>query len=115
MDQGQGQVPTELVRWVNDQAATLRTLSQATAAAAKGDTDSAKRWCLDVVEQLAQVDDVARRAMYLVTAYAIRSKVATATAVAEASGITISAASSRAGSAAAAETWREVLGTEPGQ
>lgn len=111
----QGQVPTELARWVTEQTTTLRKLTETAGTAARADTTPARGWCLDVIEQLAQVDEVARRAMYLVTAYTIRTKVATATAVAHASGITISAASSRAGSAAAAQTLREVLGTDPGQ
>lgn len=111
----QGQVPTELARWVKQQVGTLRGLTDDAANAASGDAGVARTWCLDVISQLAQVDEVARKAMYLVTAYAIREKVATATAVAQASGITISAASSRAGSATAAETLREVLGTVPGR
>jgi post-segregation antitoxin (ccd killing protein) len=99
-------IPPEIAEWIKTrQDAIGKALRRSRYDQNQGDP---KRWCLDLLEEMATIENAARRAVHLLTLYAAREQVARPTEVAVATSVTVSSAMSRAGSKLAQEVWREV-------
>jgi hypothetical protein len=103
-----GSVPKDLAKWITVRVQALTQLAEMIEQINTGDRDDQAAWTLNLIEETAELETQARHMVHLLTAYALREKLATATAVAKRSKITISAAQNRAGSALAQDLWREV-------
>ena len=109
-------VPAELAQWVKQQIHTLNDLVTEAKTVSDHDADHQAQWTLRLLKELSRVEAESRRLVHLLTAYALRTQIASPTAVAKATGITITAAQNRNGSRVAQEVWDEVWPTsKPGQ
>lgn len=103
---GQSAMPAEVAAWIDaQQDGIARSLRASRYAARQGD---ARQETLDLLGHLAEIERTARDAVHLLTAYAARSQVASATQVAAAAGTTVSTATTRAGSRVALRVWGQV-------
>jgi len=99
-------VPPEISEWIKTRQDLI---AKALRRSRYGQTqEDPKRWCLDLLKEMATIETTARRAVHLLTLYAARSGVARPTEVAAASDVTVTSAMSRAGSKLAQKTWREI-------
>lgn len=99
-------IPPELNEWVQiRQDLIAKALRKSRYDLQKEDP---KQWCLDLLKEMTHIERVAKRTIYLLTAYAAREHVARASEVAFASDVTISSAMSRGGSKLAQEVWNEL-------
>ncbi len=103
----QSSAPPELTTGMDERITLLEQLTRRAKTAHKRQDDD-QRWTLDLIDQLAAIETTARRAVHLLTAHALRHRVATATDVSRVSDITISAVMSRSGSKLSQEVWNEV-------
>lgn len=101
-------VPAELAQWIDQQIHTLTDLVTESKTVSDHDTDHQAEWTLGLLEELSRIETASRRLVHLLTAYALRTRIASPTAVAKATGVTITAAQNRNGSALAQEVWEEV-------
>lgn len=99
--------PEELIEWVSER---VRILEERTRAARRGARVIADReqFVLQLLDALADVQAVSERMVHLLTAYALRERVATQTQVAKASKVTITGAAGRAAGKVAQAAWDEV-------
>lgn len=103
---GQSAMPEEIAAWIDArQDEIARALRSSRYAARQGD---ARRETLELLTHLAEIHKASRDVIHLLTGYAARGGVASATQVAAASGTTVSTATSRAGSPVTRRVWREV-------
>lgn len=99
-------IPPEISEWIKTRQDVIgKALRRSRYDQAQEDP---KRWCLDLLKEMATIETAARKAVHLLTLYAARAQVARPTEVAAASEVTVSSAMSRAGSKLAQEVWREV-------
>ncbi|TDB64348.1 hypothetical protein, partial [Micromonospora sp. KC721] len=91
-------VPKDLAQWVEQQIRDLTDLVAESKTVSDHDTDHQSQWTLNLLEELSRVETISRRVVHLLTAYALRNRLASATAVAKATGVTITAAQNRNGS-----------------
>lgn len=99
-------VPPEISKWIKTrQDLIAKALRRSRYDQAQEDP---KRWCLDLLKEMATIETMARQAVHLLTLYAAHNGVARPTEVATASNVTVSSAMSRAGSKLAREIWREI-------
>jgi len=103
-----GVVPKDLAEWITVRARTLTELAQAIEEISEGDRDDRTAWVLNLLEESAELESHTRRMVHLLTAYALRERIASATVVAKRSNVTITGAQNRAGSALAQDVWAEV-------
>jgi hypothetical protein len=104
-------VPKDLAKWIDERARLLASLGEQLEAIAKHDRRDRQAWTLNLLEEAAELETHARRMVHLLTAYALRERLASATVVAKRSGVTITGAQNRNGSALAQEVWSEVFGS----
>lgn len=103
------ETPPELAEWVEKRAELL--LDAARRIRAASDTrqgQPAGEWLLPLLEDLTTAETLSKRSIHLLTAYALRAGAASATEVARATDVTITAATNRGASKIARETWAEV-------
>lgn len=103
------ETPPELAKWMEERAELLVK----TAHRIKTNSDTrhgqpAGEWVLQLLDDLAAAETISMRAIHLLTAYALRTGVASQTEVSKATNVTISGAGNRSGSRLARETWQEV-------
>lgn len=106
-------VPAELAQWIDAQIRALTDLVTESKTVSDHDTDHQTQWTLGLLEELSHVETVSRRMVHLLTAYALRNRLASPTAVAKATGVTITAAQNRNGAGLAQEVWDEVWPSAP--
>ncbi|MEU4843284.1 hypothetical protein [Nocardia testacea] len=103
------EIPPELAEWVEKRAELL--LANARRIGVESDVrqgQPAREWLLALLDDLAAVESIAKRSVHLLTAYALRTGAASATEVARATDVTVTAATNRGASKIARETWAEV-------
>ncbi len=103
-----GAVPKDLAKWAQERTRFLAELAEEIQKIAEHDRQDRTAWTLNLLEETAELETHARRLVHLLTAYALREQLASATVVAKRSGVTITGAQNRAGSRLAAEVWSEV-------
>jgi hypothetical protein len=106
-------VPAELAQWIDGQIRALTDLVTESKTVSDHETDHQSQWTLGLLEELSRVEMVSRRMVHLLTSYALRNRLASPTAVAKATGVTITAAQNRNGSGLAQEVWDEVWPSAP--
>ena len=103
---GQSGIDPSIAEWIEArQDEIARALRASRYAARQGDR---QRETLDLLTHLAEIHRASRDAIHLLTGYAVRGQVASATQVAAASGTTVSTATSRAGSPVTHRVWADV-------
>lgn len=103
-----GAIPKDLAKWITVRARTMTELAKAIEEINEGDQGDRAAWTLNLLEEAAELETHARRMVHLLTAYALREKLASPTVVARRSKVTITAAQNRAGSGMAQDVWAEV-------
>jgi len=100
-------IPAELEAWVSTRirliSARLRTVQRTQRA-----TDNAHDWVLDLLKAAADIQTASEQLVHLLTAYGLRSGVATQAEIARASQLTITGATNRALGRVARAAWREI-------
>lgn len=103
------ETPPELEQWVQERAALLLTTARRIVASADAHEDQpVGEWLMPLLEEFSHVEQIGKRAVHLLAAYALRHGITTQTEVARAMGLTVTAAANRAASRVARETWAEV-------
>ncbi|BBH67091.1 hypothetical protein ACTI_37760 [Actinoplanes sp. OR16] len=100
-------VPAELHDWLQGRREEVAELLEAIDRA--GRADERVPYTVDLLKRWAEVEQHSRKAVHLLTAYALRERMVTATEVARSTGVTVSAAQSRVASKTATEVWDEVF------
>lgn len=103
-----GAAPKDLAKWIDERAQLLSALAKELEAISKHDRDDQAAWTLNLLETAAEMETHSRRVVHLLTAYALRERLASATVVAKRSKVTITGAQNRAGSGLAQEVWSEL-------
>jgi hypothetical protein len=103
--------PVEIAEWMEERLQLLSKEIQ-NVRTAHNDQDDARRWALALLEELSNIEAVSRRSVHLLTAYALRRRLAGASEIAKVSNVTISTAQNRGGSRLAQEVWNEVYPKE---
>jgi DNA invertase Pin-like site-specific DNA recombinase len=101
-------VPAELHDWLRSRREEVAGLLAALDRA--GRADERVPYTMDTLKRWAEVEQHAKRAVHLLTAYALRERMVTATEVARSTGVTVTAAQSRVASRTATEVWDEAFG-----
>ncbi|MBF6394133.1 hypothetical protein IU443_29835 [Nocardia farcinica] len=103
------ETPPELEQWIEERAALLlSTARRIVASADSREGQPVGEWLMPLLEEFSHVEQIGKRAVHLLAAYALRHGVTTQTEVARAMGLTVTAAANRAASRVARETWAEV-------
>lgn len=103
------ETPPELAQWVAERADLLAaTTRKILDAAETHDGQPVQAWLVPLLEEWAHVETISKRAVHLLTAYALRTDMTTKTEIARVTDVTVSAAANRAASRLARETWQEV-------
>jgi hypothetical protein len=103
------ETPTELAKWMEERAELLMKAAQRIKT--NSDTRHGQpvgEWLLPLLKDLASVQTISMRAIYLLSTYALRTGATTQTEVAKATDVTVTAAGNRAASRVAREVWAEV-------
>ena len=103
------ETPPELAKWMEERAELL--VKAAHRIKKNSDTrvgQPAGEWLLELLPDLAALESISMRGIYLLTTYAMRTGSASQTEVARASDVTTTAAGNRSASKTARETWAEV-------
>lgn len=101
--------PDQLVQWLEERAELLlQAAKRVQAGADPREGEPTGMWLLPLLESLSNAETISKRAIHLLTAYALRQGVATATEVARATDVTVTAAMNRGASKTAREVWNEV-------
>ena len=104
-----GETPPELTAWVEERVALLaRTVHRIEAIAEPREGEPVQHWLLPLLTELSHAETIAKRAVHLLSAYALRTGSTSQTEVARATDVTVTAAANRAASRLARETWQEV-------
>lgn len=106
-------VPEELAEWMTSRIDAMAHLVAQAQASEPTLRDDPAAYVLSLLDLMSDVDTQARRAIYLLTTYIVRSQVATATEAARASKVTLTGAMNRTGSKLAQDTWNEVFAAKP--
>ena len=103
------ETPPELAEWVAERADLLAsTVRKILDAAEPRDGEPVQAWLIPLLEEFSHVETISKRAVHLLSAYALRTNMTTKTEIARATDVTVSAAANRAASRLARETWQEV-------
>lgn len=103
------ETPPELAEWVAERAELLAaTARKVQTAAETHEGEPVQAWLLPLLEEFAHAESISKRAVHLLTAYALRTDMTTKTEIARITNVSVPAASSRAASRIAKETWKEV-------
>lgn len=100
-------IPPELEAWVHTQVRMISTRLRTMQRAQRGG-DDAHTWVLNLIEASADIQHTSEQLVHLLTAYGLRSGVATQAEVARASHLTITGATNRALGRIARAAWREI-------
>lgn len=103
-----GAVPKDLAKWIEERARLTSALTKEIETISKHDRADRTAWTLNLLETAAELETHTRRMVHLLTAYALRERLASPTVVAKRSKVTITGAQNRAGSALAQEVWSEL-------
>lgn len=103
-----GTIPADLAKWITVRVRTLTELAEELEAINEGDRQDRTAWVLNLLEEASELETHARRMVHLLTAYALRERLASPTVVGRRTNVTITAAQNRAGSGLAQEVWSEV-------
>ncbi len=103
------QIPPALHRWTRLRMQQLQTQLAGLEVAAE--QDSLSEATGQMMQQLSEVEATARRTLHALTYYAVRNRILTQTEVARRSGITVTAAGSRASSRLAFDAYDEAMAT----
>lgn len=100
-------IPAELEAWVSTR---IRLISARVRAAQRTqhDTDDARTWVLDLLKAATDIQTASEQLVHLLTAYGLRSGVATQAEIARATQVTITGARNRALGRVAHAAWREI-------
>jgi len=100
-------IPAELEAWVH---ARIRLISASlrTAQRTQRSTNDPHTWVLDMLKAAADIQTASEQLVHLLTAYGLRSGVATQAEIARASQLTITGATNRALGRVARAAWREI-------
>ena len=100
-------IPPELEAWVH---ARIRLISARVRAAQRTqrDTDDTHTWILDILKAAADIQTASEQLVHLLTAYGLRTGIATQAEIARASQLTITGATNRALGRVARAAWREI-------
>ncbi len=102
-------VPMAMHTWLLERARGLEALlAEIERAGRREDRDV---YVPELLQRWAEVEADARKAVHLLTAYALRERVISATEVARRSGVTLTAAQSRLASRTGTDVWDEVFGS----
>ncbi|MFE3029368.1 hypothetical protein [Nocardia tengchongensis] len=103
------ETPPELADWVAERADLLATtVRKILAEAEPKEGQPVQAWLIPLLEEFAHVESISKRAVHLLTAYALRTGMTTQTEIARVTNVTVPAAANRAASRLARETWQEV-------
>ncbi|MEV0203524.1 hypothetical protein AB0I37_30415 [Micromonospora purpureochromogenes] len=103
------ETPPELEQWVEERAALLvKTARRIVTKADSRQGQPVSEWLIPLLEEFSHVEQIGKRSVHLLAAYALRNGVTTQTEIARAMGLTVTAAANRASSRIARETWAEV-------
>lgn len=103
------ETPPELEEWIEQRAELLaRTARKIVAQADSREGQPVVEWLIPLLEEFSHAEQISKRAVHLLAAYALRHGVTTQTEVARAMGLTVTAAANRSASRIARETWNEV-------
>jgi len=100
-------IPTELEAWVNTRIRLISASLRAAQRAQRG-TNNAHAWVLDLLKAATDIQTASEQLVHLLTAYGLRSGVATQAEIARASQLTITGATNRALGRVARAAWREI-------
>lgn len=100
-------IPAELEAWVHARIRLISTRLRAAQRAQRG-TDNAHAWVLDLLKATTDIQTASEQLVHLLTAYGLRSGVATQAEIARASQLTITGATNRALGRVARTCWREI-------
>ena len=103
-----GAAPEDLSAWIEERARLLTSIAAEIKSISARDRDDRAAWTMNLLEETAELETHARRMVHLLTAYALRERLASPTVVAKRSKVTITAAQNRAGSSLASEVWSEL-------
>jgi hypothetical protein len=101
-------VPAELKSWVDAQVNALRAAIKEIQKITDDRTASVASWGLDLLPELIEAETRAKRAAHLLTAYLLRERIATPTAIARAADMTVTGVQGRANGTTALDAWAEV-------
>ena len=102
-------VPAELHAWLRtcseESAQLLAAIDRA------GRSEEPVAYVVELLKRWAELEQHSRKAVHLLTTYALRERMVTATEVARSTGVTVTAAQSRVASRTATEVWAEAFGS----
>ncbi len=101
-------VPTELKSWMDVQGRALQTAIKEIQKITDDGTAPITTWGLDLLPELIEAETRAKRAAHLLTAYLLRQRIATPTAIARATDMTVTGVQGRANGTTALDAWAEV-------
>lgn len=105
-------VPAELRSWVDTEVRALQNAIKEIQTIIDDRTAPPAEWALNLLPELVETENRAKRAAHLLTAYLTRRRLATPTAIARATDMTITGVQGRAAGATALTAWEEIW---PGQ
>lgn len=106
----QDHLPPELAQWIDERLSmTSQELGQSRVGA-----DTEEEEVLRLIKHMSNVESLAKRVSWLLSAYAIRKKLATAARVGRESGVTQTSVSGRVASPITAAAWTEIWPDDAG-
>jgi hypothetical protein len=101
-------VPADVKSWVDEQVRALQEAINQARMITDHDTDHVANWSLNLLPEMIEAETRAQRVVHLLTAYLRRHQLATPTAIARASDMTITGIQGRASGAVATSAWNEI-------
>jgi hypothetical protein len=101
-------VPSDMQSWVDVQVRQLQTVINEARKITDHDTDEVARWALHLLPEMIEAESRAKRVVHLLTAYLLRHRLASPTAIARASEMTVTGVQGRGSSATALDAWDEI-------
>ena len=108
----QSPVPAELQSWVDEQVSALQKAIKEIQKITDDRTAPVSTWGLDLLPELIEAENRAKRTAHLLTSYLLRERIATPTAIARASDMTVTGVQGRANGTTALDAWAEVWPTK---
>jgi hypothetical protein len=106
-------VPADVKSWVDAQIRELQKVIKELRTITDHDTEHVSEWALNLLPEMIAAETRARRSVHLLTAYLLRHRLATPTAIARASDMTITGVQGRGTSAVAMDAWEEIWPSSP--
>lgn len=102
------QVPEALRSWVDGEVRALQKAITEIQKITDDRTAPVAVWGLDLLPELIEAENRAKRTAHLLTAFLLRNRIATPTAIARASEMTVTGVQGRANGTTALDTWNEI-------